>query len=243
MVKRKPLQDILEMILLFLAFFLPGFLYPQTPEDLAAFMTRSTLIAVPQVLLLLYLLWLREGQSWGRYGVAAPRGRDLLPALAIFAGLISLLLVAAAVLRLLPFVPRRLLEQGFRFRLDRPTLLPLAGVFALTSAYREELFFRCYLITRLRQLGLPSWVAAASSTALFAAGHLYQGLSGLIVATLLGACFALVFLRLRNLHRLAIAHGLYNLTVLAATLFVGQAGTETPPGPFTSGVVSVIFNL
>jgi membrane protease YdiL (CAAX protease family) len=246
------------MLLLFFAFFLPGFLFPQAPQQLGPFMVQSALVAIPQVLLLLYLLWLRRAnqgnsQAWGRagalaeawreYGVTAPRASDLVHALAIFAGLVGVLALTAVVLRLIPAGPRRLLEEGFRFRLERPALLPLAVVFALTTAYREELFFRCYLITRLRQLALPPWAAAALSTILFAAGHLYQGLSGFIVATVLGVCFALLFLRLRNLHRLAIAHALYNLAVLGATLLMGEAGQRAAADFFTIGVFSGIVGL
>lgn len=237
------------MLLLFFAFFLPGFLYPRSPHDLGAFMVQSILLCVPQVLLLLYLLWLRLGargprdasvaawlgppEAWREYGLALPRARDLVHALAIFGGLLALLALSAAVLRLIPFLPRRLLEQGFRFRLGRPALLPLAVVFALTTAYREELFFRCYLITRLRHLSLPAWAAATLSTAVFAAGHIYQGLAGLVVAAVLGACFSLLFLSRPGLHRLAIAHALYNLAVLGATLLVDDAGPAAAAGTFT----------
>lgn len=237
------------MLLLFIVFFLPGFLWPQAPERLGLYMTQSILIAAPQVLLLLYLLWLRRGRSpeqtagevFREYGVGAPRASDLVHALAIFAGLVALLALATWGLARIPALGREILGRGFRYRLPRPALLPLAALFALATAYREELFFRCYLITRLQQLTLPAWAAAGASTALFAVGHLYQGPAGLIVAALLGTCFALLFLRLRNLHRLALAHALYNLAVLAATLF-SAAGAAAGP-PFTIARILAIVGV
>jgi membrane protease YdiL (CAAX protease family) len=58
------------------------------------------------------------------------------------------------------------------------------------------------------------------STALFAVGHVYQGIAGLAVALIQGAYFSVIFLRFKNIHPLALAHGLYNAAVLILTLFV-----------------------
>ena len=70
-----------------------------------------------------------------------------------------------------------------------------------------------------RQLALAPWLALILSCLLFAAGHLYQGLTGLIIALVQGVYFGMLFLKLGNLHALAIAHALYNLTVLILTLY------------------------
>jgi membrane protease YdiL (CAAX protease family) len=127
---------------------------------------------------------------------------------------------------------RRRLAGGYRWHLQDARLLPLAAAFSLLTGYREELFFRAYLLTRLRQSGLPAAAAVAASGLLFASGHAYQGLAGLAVALALGLYFAVAFTRLGNLHRVAWAHALYNLTVLAATLL----GDRLPlPGAWPGG--------
>jgi membrane protease YdiL (CAAX protease family) len=137
---------------------------------------------------------------------------------ALLAGAFFLLAAAGLLLGLLPEEARRGLAGGFRWRLRDARLLPLAVAFSLLTGYREELFFRAYLLTRLQQSGVPMAAGVAASGLLFACGHAYQGPIGLAVALALGLYFAAAFVRLRNLHRVAWAHGLYNLAVLAATL-------------------------
>jgi membrane protease YdiL (CAAX protease family) len=239
------IQNIVEMALLFLAFYLPGFLgfepaLGQEAGQFARVVGQYLLAAIPQVLLLLYILWLRERQEapgvragFQAFGIVRPRGMDLLYALAIFVGLMALLLALNLLLSLLPEGGRALFRQGFRWRLTRPLLVPLALVFGLVTGYREELFFRCYLLTRLGQLSLPPAAAVALSTLVFAGGHLYQGAAGFLVAAVQGAYFAVLFQRMRNLHRLALAHALYNGLVLVASLFAAD------PLPVHTSVLSL----
>ncbi len=225
---RQVRQNLLELALVFGGFYLPGLLWPGTSAreaaaDLAPHMARFLAVAAPQVLLLGYLIWVRGPQTpggsvWAEFGIPRPRAADLGWALALLIGAFLLLAAAGLALGFLPEEVRRRLAGGFRWRLPDARLLPLAAGFSLLTGYREELFFRAYLLTRLRQAGLPSAAAVAASGLLFASGHAYQGPIGLGVALALGLYFAAAFTRLRNLHRVAWAHALYNLTVLAATL-------------------------
>jgi membrane protease YdiL (CAAX protease family) len=225
---RQGLQNLLELSLLFAAFYLPGLLWPSQAllggaSELAGYMLRFLALAAPQLLLLGYLIWVRGPQAaggsvWAEFGISRPRAVDLAWALALLAGAFLLIAAAGLLLGLLPEEARRRLAGGFRWRLEEARLLPLAAPFSLLTGYREELFFRSYLLTRLRQAGLPPAAGAAASALLFASGHAYQGAIGLAVALGLGLYFAVAFLRQRNLHRVAWAHGLYNLAVLAATL-------------------------
>jgi membrane protease YdiL (CAAX protease family) len=268
--KRTVKQNLLEMTLLFLAFYLPGMLIQdgglQIAEHAPArFMAQSILAALPQVALFLYLLWLRaQGRAlepppspeqappgsptgplllpvpaasagvsssrpavprsvsaaFERFGLVRIRPRDLLQGVLVFSGAAAVLLAAAMLLRLIPGTGRQFLTEGFRFHLGDWRLVPLALVFGLVIGYREELFFRGYLLTRLAEIGVPAAPAVAGSTLLFAMGHLYQGPAGFVTAAALGAYFGTLFTRRRNLHRLALAHGLYNTAVLVASLWI-----------------------
>jgi len=225
-------QNLLELALVFAGFYLPGLLWPiaaptQGTGELALYMARFLGAAAPQVLLLGYLIWLRgprqPGRSvWSEFGIGRPRAADLGWALVLLVGAFLLLAAAGLLLGLLPEEARRRLSGGFRWRLEDARLLPLAACFSLLTGYREELFFRSYLLTRLRQAGLPTAAAVAASALLFAGGHAYQGPAGLAVALALGLYFALAFARQGNLHRVAWAHGLYNLAVLAGTLLADR---------------------
>ena len=227
------------MILLFLLFYLPGYLWPQqdllgSSGSLCAYMLQFLIIAVPQILLLLYILALRgreEGRGRGEgcsretpytgFGILRPRAKDLLYALAVFAGVFALLSLLGFILSLLPEAGRSLFTTGFRWKLEDPRLIPLVLLFCLVTGYREELFFRSYLLTRFRQLQLPALLGIGLSTLLFAAGHAYQGVAGLAVALIQGLYFSILFVRFNNIHPLAVAHGLYNAAVLVGSLFTG----------------------
>ena len=86
----------------------------------------------------------------------------------------------------------------------------------MATGYCEELFFRSYLMRRLAQAGLPRiWTAIASSL-LFGSGHGYQGVVGLVSGSLLGLYFAWRWDRARNIHEIALGHGLFDAVVFAA---------------------------
>jgi membrane protease YdiL (CAAX protease family) len=223
-------RNLLELLLIFAAFHLPGMIWSgsapqQDPRALAGYLLQFLTLAVPQLALFAYLLHLRgaadgAGSTWADFGVIRPRPADLLWALFVALGILLLLGLLGLAIASLPSGAREFFQSGFRWRLTDARLLPLALLFSLVTGYREELFYRAYLLTRLAQAGLPAGVAVAASSLLFAVGHAYQGPTGFAVALLMGVYFALVFLRLRNLHRLAWAHALYNTAVLLGTLLL-----------------------
>jgi membrane protease YdiL (CAAX protease family) len=189
-------------------------------------MLSVILFGAPQVLLILYILDLQPATTLGAFGVAPLAARDLLGLAAVFLGTFAVLSPLLILLLLFPAAGRELADSGYRWKLQSPVQLPLALAFSVVGAYREELFFRSYLLTRLGQLGVPAVWAVAASTALFALGHWYEGLLGLAVAGLLGIYFSVVFLRTRNLHTIALGHALYNFTVLCTSLLTSFALPE-----------------
>ena len=226
-------KNIIEIILLFLLFYLPGYLWPQyellaDSESLVAYLLQFLVVAPAQILLLLYILTLRarehgsgESAVLAGFGIPRPRLKDLLYALLVYAGVFAALSLLYLIVSLLPSTGRSVFTSGFRWKLEDPRLIPLVLLFCLVTGYREELFFRSYLLTRFRQLQLPGFVAIGLSTLLFAAGHVYQGAAGLAVALIQGLYFAILFVGFKNVHPLAVAHALYNATVLILTLYLG----------------------
>jgi len=222
--ERKQSATILfEIILVFITFFLPGFLYsyPETTGfNTTAYMLQFLSISIPQILFMGYLIWLQKPLKFIDFGISKPRAGDIPLALLIYVGIFALLLAAALIIQLLPRSGRLALESGFRWRLASWSQLPLALIFSLATGYREELFFRAYLLTRFSQLGVNPYFGVLAGTLLFSLGHLYQGPAGLIVAFIQGIYFGLIFLHKKNIHLLALAHTLYNLTILAITLVI-----------------------
>ncbi len=207
-----------EAALLFLVLFLPGYLGGSVgvPEPAAA-MLQSIVFGLPQALLIVYLLNLQPDLPRALFGLVRPAGRDAGTAALALAGALALTAPFVAAQALVPAV-RALGATGYRWGLRSPIELPLALVFGLTAGYREELYFRAYLLGRFEQAGIPATIGVAASTALFALGHVYEGVLGVAFATVLGLFFALVYRRTRSLHACAVAHGLLNTALLALGL-------------------------
>jgi len=70
----------------------------------------------------------------------------------------------------------------------------LAGVLVAVVAVSEETIFRGYFMLRVRELTRSTPAAVFVSTALFAVGHGYEGMAGLLTVAWIGAVFAVVYL-------------------------------------------------
>ncbi len=97
-----------------------------------------------------------------------------------------------------------------------PGLVALSALFSLAVAYREETFYRVYLLRSLRNRGAGTLVSMLVSTVLFAAGHTYQGAPGIVSALLVGFAASTAAVMGWSLHALAFAHAAYNFGVLLA---------------------------
>ena len=161
------------------------------------------------------------------------RGRDAGEALLIAAAMVAALAAVSALVNVLPESVTGVLRRGHRWRLERVGEVPLAAAFVLAGAYREECYFRAYCLTLLRGVGAPAWLATLGSALLFGAGHLYQGWGAAVFAVLMGAALAALFQQRPSLHRLVLAHALFNGVVLAGTLFT--PGTLIPTATLFRG--------
>ncbi len=207
-----------EILLLFTAFFLPGMLFGGPGADPLAFEQLEhhllvLLVALPQIGLIVYLVRLQPQLEPARYGIAPIRAHDPLWALAATVLLLLLLALIAVPLSFLPG-SEQALSEGFRWQFRRWEYLPLVVLTSIAVGYREELFFRGYLIGRLQDAGLPQSAALGASTVLFGLGHVYQGVSGILVTSVVGGVLGVLFIRSRNLHLVALTHALYNVFVL-----------------------------
>ncbi len=219
----------LEMALLFAAFFLTAFLGQGTEPwepgrdshfaDISRIAASYLMIGIPQILLILYIIGIQGNGTLADFGVVPLRLRDPLLILAVLAG--ALAIAAPAFL-----LPEVLPGGGLRWRLENASALPSAFALCLVSGYREELFFRAYLLTRLGQIGIPAGFAVAGASLLFSLGHLYEGPIAVAVTAVQGVYLSLIFMRRKNLHVISIAHGAYNFILLCISLAAGS----TPPG-------------
>ena len=237
-----------EPVLLFLVFFFPGYLAQQNSFDGGlfnepAFNIFYTITVLPQILLIIYILELKKGKSKTRYGLIPLRKEHLLPIIFTFLG-IFLVITPVALLGAAGGT------TGPGWRLDVPGVIPLVFITCMVTGYSEELFFRAYLLTELQPgpppeqqtwpltelpsepqpeqqlskkqfpMGRQEVAAALGTSLLFGAGHWYQGPAGFLGTFAIGMFLCFIFFKYRNLHIIAIAHGLYNFTVLLLSMLV-----------------------
>ncbi|MFW5728246.1 MAG: CPBP family intramembrane glutamic endopeptidase [bacterium] len=213
-----------EILVLFAALFLPGIIAQSGTIDPGAFNNityhvQTITIALAQSLLVLHVLSLHGDTGTERFGFVPLRLSRVAVGLAVGVGLILIVLPVGALEQVLSERSGNV-TPGVRFRLERPELLPLVIPTSLAIGYREEVFFRAFLLPRLEDLGASPATAVIVSTAAFAVGHLYQGILGGVVAAAIGAVLAIVFLRRRDVHVVAVAHAAYNAAVLMTSYFI-----------------------
>jgi uncharacterized protein len=218
-----------EIILLFSAFFLPGIVVQSqafSREMFAqlGFNIQVLVQAVPQILLLLFVLEIQGDGSLRGLGLDWKR-RRVLPV--VLAGSVGLFVLANLVGYIAQLAGTGVADgatavTGTSWNLTDPAIIPMLLLSSIAIGYREELFFRAYLIMRLDQLGAAPAVTVILSALLFSVGHLYEGVTGALVALASGAFLALIYRRGRNLHQVALSHAVYNFVVLVLSGTVGR---------------------
>ncbi|HEX8458122.1 MAG TPA: CPBP family intramembrane glutamic endopeptidase [Pyrinomonadaceae bacterium] len=187
------------------------------------------LSSTPFVLLFGWLmLWLR-GVGWRDLGLRRPASWSRVLLVGVGVGVayqfLSLYLIEPFIARLtgrLPDVSQFAPLVGNKFFL----LLSVIVSWTL-AAFGEEMVFRGYLMNRVADaLGSgtrAAWgVSLISVSLLFGLAHLYQGASGIIVATLSGLLFGALYLASgRNLWAAIIAHGV-NDTIGFTLIYLGK---------------------
>ena len=220
-----------EMALFFCAFFLPGYaaqaLGAPTGPATDALMIQSIIAGLPQFLLMAYVVIVSGRTPASRWGLGRVEPRDGVRAALLTLGCFLVVTPFVALVLALPPEVMRRFSQGYRWGLSNAAQLPVALLFGLTAGYREEFFFRAYLLGRMDELGVPAPAAVAMSTALFCIGHFYEGLLAVAVTAALGLLLAAAWRRWGSLHVVAVAHGMYNVLVLC----LGLVLPRTLPDP------------
>ncbi len=95
---------------------------------------------------------------------------------------------------------------------------PVLVLAAVGNGFLEEIIVVGYLMTRLPELGFRTASAVAASALLRGTYHLYQGIGAFVGNAIMGAVFALLFVRTRRVMPLVVAHALLDVGA-----FVGYA--------------------
>lgn len=215
----------IEPLLLFIVFFLPGYLAQNSPVDQAMFDNLFfnlvySVTSIGQILLLLYILSLREKRERLEevYGLKRFRIIDAVKALPISFGIGICILPFIVLPSLLSDEVAEVFTNPVAWKISSPAMIVPIFITCITTGYREELFFRSYLFTYLKGKDIPTPIVIAVCTLLFSLGHMYQGVIGFAGTAAIGLFLALVFLKGKNVHTIAVAHGIYNFVTLMFSL-------------------------
>jgi membrane protease YdiL (CAAX protease family) len=215
----EPPKPLLEAALLLAAFYALALV----PAALDGGMGRISspafhlrLVAVDALRALLVLLVMARDEGLAAFGLRPIRWGDLPRSLLAASGAIAVLVLPSLLFYFLG------LSNPLMAGLPRGTSRSLAPFFlasSLAAGYAEELCFRSYLMRRLEGAGLPPVWAALASSLLFGGAHGAQGLVGVASTTLVGLWLAWRWHDGRNIHEIAIGHGLYDAIVFALALY------------------------
>jgi membrane protease YdiL (CAAX protease family) len=174
------------------------------PSQLASVLAR--------LLALLFVVFLADG-TFAKIGLRPLEWKSDIPA---FIGLSFLMYLIHKAPTLLPSdLHNQLASGGLPSATDTELIAgatwvaTIPGIFM--SAIHQEIFFRGYLIGRLRKLTGVVWAPVLISTVMFGSWHLYQDSLGWIGATTVGLAFALVYVRTGRLWPLIFVHFMNNL--------------------------------
>ncbi len=133
-------------------------------------MIQSVITSIPQFLLMAFVVVTLGHTPPSRWGLKPFQPRDALRTAILVLGCFAVITPFIALLLSLPPQMTRRLSAGHRWGLESPAQIPLALLFGLAAGYREEFFFRSYLLGRMDELGIPAALGVAVSTALFVSG-------------------------------------------------------------------------
>jgi hypothetical protein len=185
-------------------------------------------LVVPSLVLLamaVVSLVLRRSH-WSSLGFHRPGSWLLVPKMLVFAGAWSLFQLAVA----MPIANHVSGEKQdlSDFKDLEGNVGMLLGMLALgwtVAALVEELAYRGYLQTRMRQLlgssGAALVVTVLVSSVLFGRVHSEQGLIGVVIVTLDGVAWSALRYRYRTLWASVLAHGFNNTIGFITFFFVG----------------------
>ncbi len=217
---------VFEPLLIYAVLFFPSvFLFMENSSFIltsASSVTVYLITAIPQII---FIIWILDTKNYSKTEAGMTKIKSSTIPLAIFYTA-ALLLFSTAFTGLYSrfFYPDRVIssvtaanEAAAAVR-DNFSLLPLYLVVSAVTGYREELFFRSYLLNALKNNG-RYYIPVILSSLMFSACHAYQGTAGILLSFSGGIVLSLIFLKHRNIHINALSHTFFNFFVILSYVF------------------------
>lgn len=160
-------------------------------------------------------IWMYNERSWTALGFTFPQGWRLWVAIALVVLVVLYMLQATAAVARDPATRATVRQQAEKVADLMPhsrSELYLFGGVSLTAGFCEEFLFRGYFIWTLAP-SIGWWGAAALSILIFAVGHAYQGLNGVIQTAIAGTLYTLIVAITGSLWPAIAVHFLWDLAM------------------------------
>ena len=193
-------------------------------------MIISVWVANLAMMALIYWGLNARGQSWSHFGLSFRLGSSrsigiaVLQSMAVFVFGVMAFAAGAILMANLVGMPEPADMSKYDYLRGNLvlTLLALASVY-LVSSFAEEVIYRGYLITRLRELTDRGWlsnvIAVVSSSLVFGLVHSDWGIAGMVQASCMGVALWISYLAVkRNLWVVILAHA-YMDTILILQMY------------------------
>jgi uncharacterized protein len=215
----EPARPLLEAFIVFIAFYLASYISAVSPAAGASrpeFHFMVVAVNLPRLVLVLYLMAVGDGLR--PFDIGRFEGMDIARGFMTALGAFAVILVPGLLFSAMG-IENPFFAQARSAPRAELVLIPLILASSLATGYCEELFFRSYLMRRLGQAGLPRLWAGIASSLLFGSGHAYQGIIGLVSGSFLGLFFAWRWTATKNIHAIAIGHGLFDAAIMALLIY------------------------
>jgi len=164
----------------------------------------------------LHFMW-RSGEPLEEFGIVRPSRWDIPAGILVMTACWSTsgLAIDPFLLRFLPDASTY--DERISLLFPRPQSPAEYGLLAISCAavgLQEEIIYRGYLLPRLARLTGSDGAGLLIGTLIFALVHIYQGPHGVIHAAWFGLATGALFLVIRRIWPLALAHGLGNFLAI-----------------------------
>jgi membrane protease YdiL (CAAX protease family) len=169
-------------------------------------------------LLILGMVWLAIRKSGGDFSEMGLGRKDItfsnfLAGIIFFVGAFALMIIIKSSVARSGYLP----EKDFAY------VLPVTFgeksfwvLLSLSAALFEEICFRGFIISKLKNMSGSYWVGALAGALAFSMGHLYQGITGVFLTFVYGMLFAGLFIARKSVFPCIVAHFLQDIIILFA---------------------------
>ncbi len=212
--------NIIEPVIILIIFFLIPLI--------SLFMTKTKVLAFDNIyfyiqyfitfiikfFIMIFIIRLNPNYTFYDFGFRKIKISDLKYIIIIVATILAILSISSYILIKLNIK----VNQENLIRADKK-FIPLLFILFICVGYIEEIVFRAYSTVFFEKHNINKYIGLIVSTILFTSLHIYQGIAPTIIIFFVAITLYVFYLKIRNLHILAIAHGIFDFIQILILIY------------------------